>query len=107
MAALVPIAEYRAFESWREEEKRRQAHQAEQAAIEQEHLAFERMLPELLKQYAGRVVAIHNGQVVDVGDDKMAVWERVRQQLKGAPVYVQIVEARPRVYKMPHRKVSH
>ena len=102
VAALVPITEYTAFQSWREEERRRQAHQAEETAIEREHAAFERMLPELLKQYAGRVVAIYNGQVIDVGDDKMEVWERASQQLNGAPVYVQIVEYPPKVYKMPH-----
>lgn len=106
VAALVPITEYTAFQSWREEERRRQAHQAEETAIEREHAAFERMLPELLKQYAGRAVAIYNGQVIDVGDDKMEVWERASQQLNGAPVYVQIVEYPLKVYKMPHRKVS-
>ena len=106
VAALVPITEYTAFQAWREEERRRQAHQAEETAIEREHAAFERMLPELLKQYAGRVVAIYNGQVIDVGDDKMEVWERASQQLNGAPVYVQIVEYPPKVYKMPHRKVG-
>ena len=70
VAALVPMAEYAAFQSWREEERRRQDRQAEEAAIEREHAAFGCMLPELLKQYEGRVVAIYKGQVVDVGDDE-------------------------------------
>jgi len=105
VAALVPIAEYTAFQAWREEEKRRQARQAEEAAIDREHAAFERMLPELLKQYPGKAVAIHNGQVVGVGDDEVAVWEEAREKFKGAPIYIQIVEYPPRIYKMPHRKV--
>jgi PHD/YefM family antitoxin component YafN of YafNO toxin-antitoxin module len=105
VAALVPMDEYTAFQAWREEEKRRQARQAEEAAIEREHAAFQRMLPELLKQYKGRVVAIYNGQVVDVGDDRMEVWKQARQKLGQVPVYVQTVEYSPKVYKMPHRKV--
>jgi len=105
VAAVVPMAEYTAFQAWREAEKRRQARQAEEAAIEQEHAAFERMLPELLKQYPGQAVAIHNGEVVGVGDDEIAVWEEARKKFKGAPIYVQIVEYPPRVYKLPHRKV--
>lgn len=105
VAALVPIAEYTAFRAWREEEKRRQARQAEEAVIDREHAAFERMLPELLKQYPGKVVAIHNGQVVGVGDDEVAVWEEAREKFKGEPIYIQIVEYPPRIYKMPHRKV--
>ena len=47
VAALVPMDEYSAFQAWREEEKRRQARQVEEAAIEREHAAFQRMLPEL------------------------------------------------------------
>lgn len=104
VAALIPMAEYDAFQAWREEEKSRQELEAEQAAIEREHLAFQRMLPELLKQYAGQIVAIHNGQVVEVGQDQIEVWERAREKLPGAPVYVQVVQP-PKTYKMPHRKV--
>lgn len=105
VAAVVPIEEYTAFQSWREAEKRRQARQAEATAIEREHAAFQQMLPELLKQYEGRVVALYKGQVVAVGDDRMEVWERARQQLGDVPVYIQTVEYPPRIYKMPHRKV--
>jgi antitoxin (DNA-binding transcriptional repressor) of toxin-antitoxin stability system len=106
VAALVPIGEYTAFQAWREEERRRQARQEEEAAIEREHAAFNQMLPELLNQYPGRVVAIYNGQVVGVGDDEAAVWEEARRRFKGVPIYVQVVEYPPRVYKMPHRKVT-
>ena len=105
VAALVPVAEYEAFQAWREAENRRRARQEEEAAIEREHAAFERMLPELLKQYPGQAVAIHNGEVVAVGDAKMDLWSQVRQKLGPVPVYVQVVEYPSRVYKMPHRKI--
>jgi hypothetical protein len=105
VAALVPMAEYAAFRAWREAEGLRQLRPEDEASIEREHAAFKRMLPELLKQYPGRAVAIYNSQVVAVGDDRMVVWEQARRQLNGAPVYVQTVEYPPKVYKMPHRKV--
>jgi hypothetical protein len=105
VAAVVPMAEYVAFQAWREAEKQRQAREAEEAAIEREHAAFERMLPELLKEYPGKAVALYKGQVVAFGDDKMDLWAQVRQKLGPVPVYVQVVEFPPRVYKMPHRKV--
>jgi len=101
----VPIAEYEAFQTWRESEARRQTRRTEEAAIEREHAAFEQMLPDLLKKYPGKAVALHNGEVVAVGDDKMDLWAQVRQKLGPVPVYVQMVEYSPKVYKMPHRKV--
>ena len=64
------------------------------------------MLPELLKQHPGRVVAIYKGQVVVVGDDRMEVCKQARRQLKGRPVYIQTVEYPPKVYKAPYRKTN-
>jgi len=43
--------------------------------------AFERLLPELLQKHCDRVAAIHDGQVVEVGDSKAEVSERVHQRL--------------------------
>lgn len=105
VVAIVPLAEYTAFQAWREAEERRRARQAEEAAIDREHAAFERMLPELLKQYPGQAVAIYNGEVVGVGNSKMDLWSQVRQKLGPVPVYVQVIEYPTKVYKMPHRKV--
>jgi len=105
VAAVVPMAEYDAFQAWRAAEARKQQLEAEEAAIAREHQAFQQMLPALLKQYAGRVVAIHQGEIVAVGDERMEVWQRARQQTNGAPIYVQTVDNPTKVYKMPHRKV--
>jgi hypothetical protein len=105
VAALVPIAEYTAFQAWREKKEHHQVSHAEEAAIEREHAAFQQLLPELLKQYEGRVVAIHNGKVVAIGEDRMELWEQVRQQLGHVPIYVQTVEPSPKIHKMPYRKV--
>ena len=104
VAAVVPMAEYVVYQAWQEAEARRQARQAEEAAIEREHASFTHMLPDLLKEYSGRVVALYEGQVVAVGDDKLAVWEQARQQVGQKPVYVQLVEYPPKVHKVPYRK---
>ena len=105
VAALVPMPEYTAFQAWRKKEESRQIIAVEETAIDHEHAAFQRMLPDLLKQYPGQAVAIFNGEVVGVGDSKMKLWAQMRQELGPVPVYVQVVEATQRVYKMPHCKV--
>lgn len=105
VAAVIPFAEYEAFQTWREAEQRRQARQAEEAAIEQEYAAYQKMLPELLEKYAGRVVALYQGEVVQVGDDEGDIWQQARERLGPVPIYVETVEHPPRVYSVPHRKV--
>ncbi len=105
IAAVVSMDEFAAFQQWRAEEANRQRRQSEAEAIEREHAAFQKMLPELLLQYPGRVVAIHQGRVIAVGDNRMDVWQEARQQVDRAPVYVQTVESSPRIYKLPSRKV--
>lgn len=105
VAAVIPMAEYDAFQAWRATEERKQQVAKEEAAIAQEHQAFQQMLPDLLQRYAGRVVAIYQSEVIAVGDERMEVWQCARQQTNGAPVYVQTVAYPPKVYKMPSRKV--
>ncbi len=105
VAALLPIEEYTAFQKWREAEQHRLARQAEEAAIDREHAAFQHNLPELLQQYEGRVVALYQGQVVGVGDDEGQVWHQARKKLGHVPVYVQTVEYPPRIYDMPSVEV--
>lgn len=105
IAAVVSMDEFAAFQLWRAEEANRQRRQSEAEAIEREHAAFQKMLPKLLLQCPGRVVAIHQGRVIAVGDNRMDVWQEARQQVNGAPVYVQTVESSPRIYKLPSRKV--
>jgi hypothetical protein len=95
VGVLVPPEEYAAFRAWREAQQgpvqSRQAHEE----FEREAAAFERLLPELLKTYRGRVVAIRNGQVIDAGktgESVVEVAERVYNQIGYVPVYIQQVE---------------
>ena len=59
------------------------------AAFEREVAAYERLKPELLKQYAGRVVAIYQEQVVAMGDDKMEVLGDVYERIGYVPCYIE------------------
>jgi ABC-type enterochelin transport system ATPase subunit len=73
--------------------------------FQREVAAFERLLPELLQDYQGRVVAIRGGQVIEVGDSKAEVSERVHEHLGDVTVYVQQVEEQPRVHRFPYFRV--
>lgn len=103
IGVLVPPDEYEAFCAWRETQARRKWEQSVHEQFEQEAAAFGRLLPELLQEYRGRVVAIHNGQVVEVGATGESVAEvagRVYDRIGYVPVYVQQVEETPRVYRI-------
>ncbi|MCI0690746.1 DUF5678 domain-containing protein [candidate division KSB1 bacterium] len=62
--------------------------------------AFFFMLPELLKTLRGKWVAVHNGQVVDVGDSVRDVLLRVRERFPKTEVYIQLVDENLPVIKM-------
>lgn len=97
--AVLPWDTYRAFESWYTEQEREHQWREQHEAFEREVAAFEQMKDELLAKYKGQCVAIVEGKVVEVGDDKMEVLERVRERLGPVTVYVQWVEEQPRVYR--------
>jgi len=106
VAAVIPIAEYQAFRAWRETRGREQKWRKDFEAFEREQQAFERLKPELLQTHRGQWVAIYQGKVVEAGQDRSQVLDSVYDRLGYVPVYVQHVEERPRVYKLPHRKVE-
>ena len=62
---------------------------------EREHRAFVQMLPELLKTHRGQYVAVHEGQVVDSGDDKLEVAGKAYAKYGYLPIYVGLVAERP------------
>ena len=105
---IVPADEYAAFLAWRKAEQQRQRPTASDQAFQHEVAAFERMKPELLRQYRNRVVAIHNGQVIQVGSENESVADvamRVYEQLGYIPVYVHRVEETPRIYKISSPRI--
>jgi hypothetical protein len=69
-----------------------------------EHQAFLAMLPELLKTYPGKIVAVHNGQVVDIGEDVVSVALRAYEVHGYVPIYVGPVSAKPAVERLTIRR---
>ncbi len=58
---------------------------------EREYQAFQSLLPQLLATHRGRYVAIHEGQVVDSGDDKLALALRVLAKVGNVAIHVGLV----------------
>jgi PHD/YefM family antitoxin component YafN of YafNO toxin-antitoxin module len=99
LAAVVPIAEYREFEAWREREAKTRA--VSDQAFERERAAFERLKPELLKTHRGKFVAVVNEQVVDMDTDRVKLVLRVYDRFGYRPIYVQLVEGHPPRRRLP------
>ena len=62
---------------------------------ERDRDAFLRLLPSLLQTHRGVYAAINNEQVVDFGEDKIALALRVYAKFGYMPVYVGLVTERP------------
>ena len=62
-----------------------------------EQRAFHDLLPGLLHTNPGQFVAIHEGQVVESGDDKLAVARRAYERFGYVPIFVSRVAAGPPV----------
>ena len=105
IGVFVPPEEYAAFRAWRKTRRRQSPTQQVHEEFERQVKAFERMRPELLIKYPDRVVAIHNGRVVEVGDSKTKVSEQVHQRLGDVIVYIQRVSEHSRIFKFPYFKV--
>jgi hypothetical protein len=65
------------------------------SALIPEYGAFERLLPELMKECAGKFVALRGGVVVAVGDTEIDVLTAAHRQSPGAPVYTRLVTDQP------------
>src|SRR5262249_3556079 len=66
-----------------------------QTKWEREHQAFLQLLPQLLATHRGRYVAIHDGQVVGSGDDKLALALEVLGKIGNVPIHVGLVTEEP------------
>lgn len=67
---------------------------------ERDKRAFFLMLPELLKTLRGKCVAIHNGEIAEVGDTVRGVLLRVRERFPKTEMYIQRVDETLPVAKM-------
>lgn len=62
---------------------------------ERECQAFQRLLPRLLVTHPGKYVAVHDGEVVDSGDDRLALAMRVLQRSGNVDIHVGLVTEEP------------
>jgi hypothetical protein len=62
---------------------------------EREYRAFRQLLPQLLATHRGRYVAIHDGQVVDSGDDRLGLILRVLGKVGNVDIHVGLVSEEP------------
>lgn len=60
-----------------------------------ERSAFQQLLPQLLNESPGKFVAIHGGQVVACGDNKIEVAQQAYSQCGYIPIYVGHVSTEP------------
>jgi hypothetical protein len=73
----------------------------------QEHNAFVRLLPELLKTHPGKFVAVHNGAVVAVGDSFKAAALDAYKRIGYVPIHVGLVsEAPPPPARLPSPRIA-
>jgi hypothetical protein len=70
--------------------------QAPQTKWEREYRAFRQKLPDLLKTHRGKYVAFHEGQLVDSGDDELALASCVWAKFGYVPIHVGFVTEQPR-----------
>ena len=106
IAAIVPYAEYQDWLAFRQ--SRSQPHITSALPIDPGFMrqweAFQRLKPELLKKYGGQWVGIVNEQVAEVGPDYASIAMRM-DRFGNAPMCISQVLEKPRVYKIPTRKV--
>ncbi len=62
---------------------------------QREQRAFLQMLPNLLQTHRGKFVAVHEGQVVGSGEDKLDLAWQAYAKFGYVPVYVGLVAERP------------
>ena len=60
-----------------------------------EQRVFHRLLPQLLQSHCGRYVAIHEGEVVESGADKLEVAGRAYARFGYVPIFVSLVTDQP------------
>lgn len=105
VAAVVPIAEYLAFRTWREQRAGPGTKDQDLESFYRDRDVFQRLKPKLLQSHLGQWVAVYRQQIVDAGSEQAQVLERVYARFGYVPVYVQHVQVTPPLYRLPHRRI--
>mgnify|MGYP001600209941 CR=1 FL=1 len=70
------------------------------AELQPEIEAYQRLLPELLKEHRGEWVAIHNGEVLEISPDPANMSHRLTKQ-GIRPLLIREIREKPRVIDIP------
>jgi hypothetical protein len=84
---------------------RRYMRHLQEQKIQEEAEAFRAMHAELMEQYGGRVVAIHDEEVVDHDEDFVALHRRIRDRFGNTAVLLRRVGPEPErtlTFRSPH-----
>lgn len=100
VAAVIPFAEYQELLA-----RRSSGVVPSDPAFARNRAAFQRLLPELLREHRGEWVAIVDEKPVHFGPDFSSVITAVRERFGLRPAYVQEVLERPRIYKVDSPRV--
>jgi len=76
-----------------------------QTKWQREYAAFQKLLPSLLQTHRGQYVAIHNEQMLDSGDNEIALIERVFAKVGNVPIHVGLVTETSPIHRVPHFRV--
>lgn len=68
---------------------------ADEAKMDREDAAYQAMHAELFEKYAGQYVAIHNGELVDVDEDEMALYMRIDERFPDEVILLKRVMTLP------------
>lgn len=94
--AYLELTAQQEFDEWRREQLSR---------TQVDHDAFERMLPELLKEHRGEWVAIHQGQVVSISKHFGELVQQVRDS-GHQTFYIQRIQESLRVIELPFEVIG-
>ncbi len=73
---------------------------------QRERRAFLKMLPQLLQTHRGKYVAVHEGKLVESGDDLIAVALQAYAHHGYVPIYVDLVtDEPPPVIRIPSPRI--
>lgn len=74
-----------------------------QGKWQREFEAFQQLLPQLLSQYSGQYVVVHDGQVISHGPDDVALALRFFAEHGNVPIHIGLVTNQPdHVTHVPH-----
>jgi len=99
----MPYAEY---QQWLSQKETPPTPEVKDTEFEHNRAAFQRLLPELLKEHRGEWVAIAGEKAVAFGESSNAVLNDVYDRLGHIRMYIELVLEHPRVYYLGSPQVG-